>query len=274
MNKPLNIIVAGAKGRMGQALVSLINESEELNLLGGLEFDGHPDLGKPICLSEGPKLVDRLEKILKEPSPRTVFIDFTTPHATLNHVDQCLKLSIPMVIGTTGIDESGMNKIEGASKKIPIVMAANFSIGINLITKVVEKLAKSLPQDYDLEVVETHHRMKKDAPSGTALRLARALAEGRNVYLNKVICMHREGETGKRPKDQIGVQTLRGGDIVGDHTVLFAGPGERIEITHRAHSRNNFASGALKAALWLCQDEERKSPLLYDMFDVLNMKEF
>jgi len=186
-----------------------------------------------------------------------------------------LKQNIPMVIGTTGFSDKELQKITEISKKIPIVLAANFSIGVTLMVKMVYELAQTLPDTYDLEVVEAHHRLKKDSPSGTALRIAQALAQGRGQNLSDVICLHREGQIGERPRGQIGVQTIRAGDIVGEHTAYFAGPGERLEITHRAHSRQNFATGALRAARWLWNDGsplELKPPKLYDMFDVLGLK--
>jgi len=272
LSKPLDIIISGVKGRMGQAILSSVEEDPDLNLFGGLEYADHPDQGKPILGNNGPKIENRIEKIAKS-SSRSALIEFTSPSATLSHLEECVKLDIPMIIGTTGFEELQLKQIEESAKKIPIVMAPNYSIGINLMAKVIKELASALPESYDLEVIEAHHALKKDAPSGTAPRLGRALAEGRKTYLEKVICLHREGNTGERKPGQIGIQTIRGGDIVGDHTVIFAGPGERIEVTHRAHSRKNFASGALKAAKWLWPGEERRSPTLYDMFDVLELKD-
>lgn len=268
----IGVLIAGVKGRMGQALLTGLADYPDLHLSGALEHPQHPEINTAI-LPGGVKIVAQIADAAKN-APRSSLIDFTTPEATLAHVADCVKNLIPMVIGTTGINADGMKIIKAATQKIPVVMAANYSIGVTLMLKLVEDLAAQLPESYDLEIVEAHHRMKKDAPSGTALRLAQALADGRKKKLSDVLCTERSGEIGARPPGQIGVQTIRGGDIVGDHTVCFAGPGERLEVIHRAHSRNNFASGALRAALWLWQTEgERgfRKPGLYDMFDVLDL---
>jgi len=266
MTERLGIIISGARGRMGQALVEALADHRQLELVGALEHAEHPELGQPVK-AHGPKISFSLEQLAKD-IKKACLIDFSAPQATLKNAEICTKYAMPMVIGTTGFKDNEIKMLKEASQKIPIVMAANYSIGVNLVRQAVEELARRLPESYDLEIVEIHHKMKKDAPSGTALALAQSLANGRGLDLQKAACYHREGQTGIRPKGEIGIQSLRGGDIVGDHTVIFAGPGERIEVIHRAHNRSNFANGALKAATWI----GTAKPGLYDMLDVLNLK--
>jgi len=268
MSEKLGLIISGVRGRMGQALVSSILESTKVFLAGGLEYEKHPEMGKPIAGEKSALIAPSLEEAVTG-QKKLVLIEFTNAKASLTHLQECTRMSIPMVLGTTGFTDAEKNKIVEAAKMIPIVMASNFSIGINLMSKVIEELAAALPLSYDIEVVEMHHRHKKDSPSGTALTLAESLAKGRGVQLDKVACYHREGDVGARPEGEIGIQTLRGGDIVGDHSVYFAAPGERLEITHRATNRNNFASGAIRAAQWLFEGEQVKLPGLYSMRDVL-----
>ncbi len=197
-----------------------------------------------------------------------VIIDFTTKDATLSLLKRAEKNKIPMVIGTTGLDDSDKEEIKKSAKKIPIVFSPNMSIGINLLFILLKKTAEVLGDEYDVEIIEAHHRYKKDAPSGTALALAEIIAKAMGTELNRAGVFSRKGMIGERKRGEIGIQTVRAGDIVGDHTVLFATEGERIEFTHRATSRDNFARGAIRAAKWVY----RRNPGLYTMLDVLGLK--
>jgi 4-hydroxy-tetrahydrodipicolinate reductase len=197
-----------------------------------------------------------------------VIIDFTAPAATISHVELAVEKNKAMVIGTTGIDAEHLQKIQDAAGKIPIMFAPNFSVGVNLLLNALQDMARVLGDDYDIEIIEAHHRLKKDAPSGTALKLAQVIADALGRDLDEVGRYARKGIIGERTKKEIGIQTIRGGDIVGDHTVMFCGLGERIEITHKASSRDTFARGALRAAAWIA----RQKPGLYDMQDVLGLK--
>lgn len=258
----MKVIIAGAAGRMGRALIEAADEAAQVEVAGAFEFKGHPAIGEKI----GPAtLVD---------DPATLWagadalIEFTSPEATLIHVEQAAAAGLKIVIGTTGIDAAGIEKIKQAAQKTAVCFAPNFSVGINLLINLISQAAHTLGDDYDVEVIEAHHRLKKDAPSGTAIRLAEALADSLNRDLDKDAVYERKGIIGERPAKQIGMQTIRGGDIVGEHTILFAGIGERLELTHRASSRQTFARGAVRAAKWLAD----KAPGLYDMQDVLGLK--
>ncbi|MCA1978702.1 MAG: 4-hydroxy-tetrahydrodipicolinate reductase, partial [Thiobacillus sp.] len=195
-------------------------------------------------------------------------IDFTRPEATFGYLETCVAAQVPLVIGTTGFDEAGKARIADAARSIPVVFAPNMSVGVNLLMKLAELAAQVLADGYDIEIVEAHHRHKVDAPSGTALGLGQAVARATGRDLASCAVYGREGVTGERDPKTIGFATVRGGDIVGDHTLLFAGIGERVELTHKASSRATFAQGALRAAKWL----QGKQPGLYDMRDVLNLK--
>lgn len=265
-----NIIVAGATGRMGSRIVALSREYPGLQLTAAFERTGHAAVGKDVGLLAGcgecnVLLTDTLETVIDKGD---VIVDFTIPASTLNNVQLSAAKKKAMVIGTTGLSKEQIDLIRQASENIPIVFAPNMSVGVNLLFKVLQDVARVLGDDYDIEIVEAHHRLKKDAPSGTALKMAQVIAEAVNRDLNEVAVYARKGITGERTKKEIGIQTVRAGDIVGDHTVLFGGLGERIEITHKASSRDTFARGALKAALWI---SDRK-PGLYDMQDVLGLK--
>ena len=197
-----------------------------------------------------------------------VVIDFSVPEATLSHLRAVVQRRRAMVIGTTGFSSDELQELRSLARQVPCVFSPNMSVGVNLLYKVIGEMAKTLGDDYDIEVIEAHHRLKKDAPSGTALKIAEVLARAVNRDLNQVGVYARKGLVGERKKQEIGIQTIRAGDIVGDHTVLFGGMGERIEITHRASSRDTFARGALRAAHWVV----KQPPGLYDMMDVLNLK--
>jgi 4-hydroxy-tetrahydrodipicolinate reductase len=264
------IVVAGATGRMGSRLVALSLDYPGLQLVGAFERQGHKDVGKDIGLLAGcgecsVLLTDRAEAIIDRGD---VIIDFTVPASTLNNAVIASAKKKAMVIGTTGLSSAEIETIKKYSEKIPIVLAPNMSVGVNLLLKVLKDVARVLGDDYDIEIVEAHHRMKKDAPSGTALKMAQVISEAVNRDLNEVVVYARKGIIGERTKKEIGIQTVRAGDIVGDHTVMFGGLGERIEITHKASSRDTFARGALRAAQWISD----KKPGLYDMQDVLGLK--
>ncbi|MBN2808340.1 MAG: 4-hydroxy-tetrahydrodipicolinate reductase [Deltaproteobacteria bacterium] len=267
-----SVVVAGAAGRMGKRLVDLVNAQAEAEVVGALEYAEHPLLGKDAgevagigCLRV--PLVGSLKEL--DGCGAQVMIDFTAPQATLANLEWAVSRRVAMVIGTTGINAEERSRLVAAAREIPLVFAPNMSVGVNVLFKVVAEVAAILGEDFDVEILEAHHRLKKDAPSGTAVRLGEIVAEtlGRNYPADAVFA--RQGFTGERTQREIGMQTLRAGDIVGEHTVMFGGMGERLEIIHRAHSRDNFAAGAVRAALWLAD----RSPGLYDMQDVLGLKQ-
>ena len=253
------VLVMGAAGRMGGHVLRAVEGAAELCVAAALERPGHPELGRE--LSPGVKLSADLEPAL---DTAKVAIDFSIPESTLLLVAAAAQKDVAVVTGTTGFDDAGLRRIEEAARKIPIVMAPNFSLGVNVLIGLVAEASRRL-ENYEIEVLELHHSRKLDAPSGTALRLARAAAEARGQELERAAVYHREGKTGARPQGAIGIQALRAGDCVGEHTVYLAGPGERIELSHRALSRDNFAAGAVRAAHWVVG----KPPALYSMSDIL-----
>jgi 4-hydroxy-tetrahydrodipicolinate reductase len=264
------VVVVGAAGRMGCRLVSLIKESANLTLAGALEVQGHPAIGKDAgeiagAGYAGVPITDDLSSLMERGD---VIIDFSAPESTLAHLRIATQHGRAMVIGTTGFSASQREELVSLASLIPCVWSPNMSVGINLICKVIADMARILGDDYDIEVIEAHHRLKKDAPSGTALRIAEVLAKAMNRDLDQVGVYARKGMIGERSKEAIGIQTIRAGDIVGDHTVLFGGIGERIEVTHRASGRDTFARGALRAATWVI----KQPPGLYDMGDVLGLR--
>lgn len=266
----IRIAVAGAAGRMGSRITALSKEYPELKLAGAFEKRGHSAIGKDIGTiagigEAGTKLSDSLESIIDNAD---VIIDFTTPSSTKENLKIASQKGKAIVIGTTGLSKDDMKEIEPFTKKVPCVMASNMSTGVNLLLKVLQDVARVLGDEYDIEIIEAHHRLKKDAPSGTALKMAQVIATAVNRNLDEVAVYARKGIIGERTKKEIGIQTVRAGDIVGEHTVLFGGLGERIEITHKASSRDTFARGALRAALWI----SGKKAGLYDMQDVLGLK--
>jgi 4-hydroxy-tetrahydrodipicolinate reductase len=265
----LKIAVAGAGGRMGRTLIEAALRGDDIKLSAALEVADSPFLGKDagelIGAACGVKITDDVERAL---NGCDALIDFTRPEGTLRHVAVCSKLGVKPVIGTTGFDEAGKKAIADASQGVAIAMAPNFSIGVNVTLKLLELAATSLNNGYDIEVIEAHHRLKVDAPSGTALRMGEVVAEATGRNLKHCAIYGREGVTGERKDDTIGFSTIRGGDLVGDHTVMFIGMGERVEITHRSSSRMNYASGALRAGHWVMS----KPSGLYDMFDVLGFR--
>jgi 4-hydroxy-tetrahydrodipicolinate reductase len=266
----IKVIVAGAAGRMGGRLVALLKESAALMLVGAVEGKGHVSVGEDAgelagCGKTGVVISEDLSAIIDRGE---VIIDFSAPAATLGHLRIAAQHRRAMVIGTTGFSPQEMNEFRTLGKTIPCVFSPNMSVGVNVILKVIAEMAKSFGEDYDIEVIEAHHRLKKDAPSGTALKMAEVLAKAVNRDLNQVGVFARKGLIGERRRGEIGIQTIRAGDIVGDHTVMFGGMGERIEVTHRVQSRDTFARGALRAARWVV----KQTPGLYDMSDVLGLK--
>lgn len=263
-------IIAGAGGRMGARIVHMIRQSQEVTISAAFEHPDHPsinqDVGQVAGLGEtGIKIAGSLKDVIDSGE---VLIDFTTPQATLENIRTASSRGLPMVIGTTGIIGDMLEEVTGLGKKIRCVMSPNMSMGVNVMFRIAGEMARILGNDYDMEILEVHHRLKKDAPSGTAMRLARILAESAGRDLEQVAVYERKGITGERTDEEIGIQTWRAGDITGEHTVMFGGIGERLELTHRAHNRDNFARGAVRAAAWVV-----RQPLgLYDMQDVLGIK--
>ena len=244
---PTRVIVNGARGRMGQAIIACVDADESFVLAG------RTDLGDDLASSL---------------SACDAVIDFTHATSTIDIAKTCAAAGKVLVIGTTGHDEETRRSIADLSKIIPIVFAPNFSVGVNTLFWLTRKAAEILGSDFDLEVVEMHHRLKKDSPSGTARRLAEILAEVRQLEYGADVMHGREGMVGERTKSEIGMHAIRGGDVVGDHTVIFANLGERLELTHKASSRDTFAKGSLRAARWA----QTQGPGLYDMQDVLGLK--
>jgi 4-hydroxy-tetrahydrodipicolinate reductase len=262
----MKIAVAGASGRMGRMLVEAIAAAPDAQLAGALDVAGSPSLGTDAGAFSGQLAGVVIEsELARGLATAEVLIDFTRPEGTLKHLEFCAAHGIKMVIGTTGFDEAGKAAIAAAAEKTAIVFAPNMSVGVNVTLKLLEMAAKSLAEGYDIEIIEAHHRHKVDAPSGTALKMGEVIAGALGRDLKECAVYGREGVTGERDPSTIGFATIRGGDIVGDHTVLFATTGERIEISHKSSSRVTYATGALRAARFLAD----KSTGLFDMQDVL-----
>lgn len=262
---PLGLIVCGPGGRMGGTLVRLIQDTRGVTLAGAVDRLGSPRLGEDAgevagAARLGVEIVDRIERA----EERRVIIDLTTPEASVGHMKAAANTATPIVIGTTGFNARQLRQIRTLAAKTPTVLAPNMSLGVNLLLDLVGQVARSLGDAYDVEIVEAHHRFKKDAPSGTALALARAAGDAMGRKLERVGVEGRSG-FGERKKTDIGLLSVRAGDIAGEHTVMFGGIGERIELVHRAHSRDAFARGAIRAAQWLADKEAG----LYGMRDVL-----
>ena len=263
------ITIAGASGRMGQMLIEAIRAAEDCELAGALDVAASPAIGTDAMAflgqSSGIQITADLAQGLKNAH---TLIDFTRPEGTLAHLRVCRELGVNVVIGTTGFSEAQKAEIAAAAKDIAIVMAPNMSVGVNVTLKLLEMAAKALATGYDIEIIEAHHRHKVDAPSGTALKMGEVIADALGRDLKDCAVYAREGVTGERDPSSIGFATIRGGDIVGDHTVLFAGIGERIEISHKSSSRTTYAQGSLRAVRFLGHQKTG----LFDMFDVLNLK--
>lgn len=257
----VSIVVMGANGRMGATIARLAQEGEKYELAAVVARKGHEASLKQYGCEVATDLDSLLGKL-----DQAVIIDFTSPAASLEHAKVAAKHKTPIVMGTTGLTNEERAELEGLAKTSPMFWAPNTSVGVHALTCILPELVKILGEEYDLEMVELHHNKKKDSPSGTAMRLAECLAKAKSWDLDTVANYHREGMIGERPKEEIGIQTIRGGDVVGVHTVYAMGPGERIEITHHAHSRETFAAGALRAAYWLAGREAGK---LYSMSDMI-----
>jgi 4-hydroxy-tetrahydrodipicolinate reductase len=266
---PMKIAVAGASGRMGRMLIEAIQNADDAILTGALDRPNAPTLGTDAAIFLGRPASVLIESDLDQGLSNAEFlIDFTRPEGTLAHLAYCAAHGIKMIIGTTGFDAEGKAAIAAAAQHTAIVFAPNMSVGVNVTMKLLEIAAKSFSEGYDIEIIEAHHRHKVDAPSGTALKMGEVVAQALGRKLDDVAVYAREGVTGERDPSSIGFATIRGGDIVGDHTVLFAGIGERIEISHKSSSRVTYAHGSLRAARFLTD----KQTGLYDMQDVLGLR--
>jgi 4-hydroxy-tetrahydrodipicolinate reductase len=264
------IAIVGAAGRMGKTLIEACAENEDVELAVATERQGSSLVGADAgeLAGIGKNSIEVVDNLGAASNDFDVLIDFTRPEPCMEHLDWCLANNKQMIIGTTGFSEEEKQKISLASEKIAIVFAPNMSVGVNLTLKLLEMAAKVLGDTVDIEVIEAHHRYKVDAPSGTALRMGEVVAEALGRDLSECAVYGREGNTGERDRKTIGFETIRAGDIVGEHTVMFADIGERIEVTHKASSRMTFAKGAVRASAWL----ENKTSGLYDMQDVLGLK--
>ena len=265
----MKIGIVGCGGRMGRMLAAAVLDAEGCTLAGGTERPGSDAIGRDLG-----ELIGRgsLEAMITEDAIRLfelsdAVIDFTAPAATALHAGLAAETHTALIVGTTGLSAADEAALKTAAARVPVVYAPNYSVGVNVLLALTERAAANLGDDYDIEIVEMHHRHKVDAPSGTALGLGRAAAAGRAVALDQVWCKSRDGHTGARPRGQIGFATLRGGDVVGDHTVLYAAEGERLELSHKASSRAVFAKGAVRAALWT----HARPAGLYSMRDVLGL---
>lgn len=269
MSEMTQIVVTGASGRMGRMLIDAITQNNQARICGVLERSGHPWVGRDIGTAMGGAATG----VIVSDDPQKIFararavIDFTSPAASVNFASLAAQTGLVHVIGTTGLTEDDIDKINANANKAVIVRAGNMSLGVNLLVQLTKKVAAALDDDYDIEVIEVHHNQKVDAPSGTAMMLGQAAAEGRGVRLIEASERGRDGITGARKKGSIGFSAIRGGDIVGEHDVLFAAEGERITLRHVASNRAVFAKGAVTAALW----GQNKAPGAYDMVDVLGL---
>ena len=271
MSQPMKVVINGVSGRMGQMLVEAVLKRQNAMLHGVLDAPGHAWVGQDLGVLTGGQAMDVI--VSDDPSATLAgadaVIDFTVPKATVALSSYAAEAGVAHVIGTTGMTETDIAAIDGAARTVPIVRAGNMSLGVNLLVQLTKKVAAALDEDFDIEVVEAHHNQKVDAPSGTALMLGEAAAEGRGVAFDDVSDRGRDGITGARKRGDIGFAVVRGGDIVGEHDVVFAAAGERVVLRHLATDRGIFARGALKAADWAV----RQSPGHYDMLDVLGLSE-
>ena len=267
--QPTRIAIAGSGGRMGRMLLEAVAQDAQATLTAALEVAGSAHVGRDAgALVGAPCGVLISDQPAQALAGCDVLIDFTRPDGTLQHLAACGRHNVRMVIGTTGFDDAGKQAITDAARNIGIMFAPNMSVGVNVTLKLLQLAAQALGPDHDIEIIEAHHRHKIDAPSGTALKMGEVIAAALGRNLRDCAVYGREGVTGERRRDTIGFAAVRGGDIVGDHTVLFAGSGERVEITHRSNSRATYAQGALRAAQFLMS----RPPGLYDMWDVLSLK--
>lgn len=268
MKEEIKAIVVGAAGRMGSRIIHIIKETPSIELHQAVERPDHPSIGRDIGEIIGlGSLGITLEKELSKEGG-DVIINFTNPASSLESLQFAKEAGLAMVIGTTGLNAEQMSRVKELSKSVRCVLAPNMSVGMNVMFRVVEEIAQVLGPEYDIEILEAHHRLKKDSPSGTAVKLGELIANAIGRDFGQVGIYGRKGMVGERTKEEIGMQVIRAGDIVGEHTVLFGGVGERLEVIHRAHSRDNFARGAVRAALWVVNQPNG----LYDMQDVLGLR--
>ncbi|UCG59759.1 MAG: 4-hydroxy-tetrahydrodipicolinate reductase [Phycisphaerales bacterium] len=260
------LIVVGAAGRMGRRVLSLAGESGEFDIVGGIERENHPDIGTDLGLLAPTEAVG-VKLSAAYPAGADVAIDFSLPESTDKTIDNCLKNNTALVLGTTGLSEEQQEKIRTAAEKIPIIYATNMSVGMNTLFNLVGKVATMLGDEYDIEIVEQHHRFKKDAPSGSALTLAKNICSATDRDLSEALTHGRSGKDALRQKGTIGMHAIRAGDITGVHSVIFSTLGETVTLNHTAHSRDTFVHGALRAAKWLVGKESA----LYSMADVLGI---
>ena len=262
------IAIAGATGRMGRMLIEAVTQAADTRLSGALDIPGNPQLGADAAAFLGQPAGVLITSDMKVGLQHAqVLIDFTRPEGSMQHLAVCRQLGVQMVIGTTGFSDAQKAEINAASRDIGIVMAPNMSVGVNVTLKLLQMAAKALSDGYDIEIIEAHHKHKVDAPSGTALKMGEVIADAQGRQLKDCAVYERYGHTGERVAGSIGFSTIRGGDIVGDHTVMFATEGERIEITHKSASRSTYAQGSLRAVRFLAQQRSG----LFDMFDVLGL---
>jgi len=264
------VAVTGAAGRMGGRIITLVTEAAGLKVTGAVEASGHPRIGEDAgyvagCGDLGVKISGSLEEALANAD---VLIDFTFPEVTLANIKVCAALGKKLVVGSTGFTPAQREELFSYTDRVPLVFAPNMSVGVNVCFKILGEIARTLGEGFDVEIVELHHNKKKDSPSGTAVKMGEIVADALGRDYNKVANFHREGMCGERNHEEIGMQTVRGGDIVGEHTVYFVGMGERIELTHRAMSRDMFARGAVRAAGWIGNQQ----PGVYDMQKVLGLE--
>lgn len=262
-----SVVIVGARGRMGKTLLRCVMESETMTVVGAVDRTGGPGLGQDAGRLAGLPDCGVMVRDTMDPPRGAVVVDFSLPRGTEQNIRRCLELRAPLVLGTTGIDADTRALLKEAAKELPIVSAANFSVGVTLLTQLSALAARSLGPQWEAELVELHHRHKRDAPSGTAKRIAKAVATAHGRRLDDVAVMSREKADRVRTTEEIGIMSMRGGGSIGEHTLMFFGEGERIEMTHRATDRSIFAQGALRAARWVAG----RPPGLYDMVDVLDL---
>ena len=261
------LVINGAAGRMGKRIVTLAHESKKFDIVGAVDYAEHPDMGKDIGTLAG---IEPLNVDLSPAFPESanVMIDFSLPQAADAAIDYCAKNGVSLVMGTTGLSDGQLTKLKDASKKIAVMQATNMSMGMNLLFATVGKVAKTLGENYDIEIVEAHHRFKKDAPSGSALSLAEHICEDTGRDYPGSLTHGREGKEATRKEGTIGMHAIRGGDIVGEHSIIYSTLGETVTLSHRAHTRDTFVGGALRAAEWITTQK----PGFYNMQDVLGLK--
>jgi len=265
----IKVIVCGGCGKMGSTVARLVHQNEDMKLVGIIESPAQPNIGKDWGIAEGLGetgiiIQDNLEEIIRNTDQ---VVEFTNPQASIQHLEIVSKYKKAMIVGTTGFSPEENEKIKNLARDIPFLLSPNMSLGVNLLFKLAAEVATVLGDDYDIEIMETHHRFKKDAPSGTAKKLAQEIARVKNINLDEVVIYGREGMIGERKGGEIGIHSIRGGDITGEHTVMFTALGERLELTHKAHSRDTFAYGTIQAIKFM----EGKPAGFYEMKDVLKI---